>query len=297
MNILNYIETFATVVDKGSFTGAARALQISKPVVSKQVSQLEQHLGVQLLHRTTRQLNPTEAGKVFAHYAQNIMEQAHEAKQSVLPLQSDPQGILRITAPESLAISILPEALTDFLQRYPNLELDVQVSGQFVDLLEMGIDVALRVGKLEDSSLIARRLMPCRFYVCATQNYWDQHGTPKHPNDLKTHNCLVYSQSPNSDTWFFKEKNGKAINVKVKGNFRSSSGQLLVNAALNGQGILLAPSYMVDNAIRQVELVPVLDKYLSTAVGLYAIYPHSQFVSPKVRIFIDFLIEKLGDNT
>lgn len=292
MSILHYIETFAAVIDKGSFTAAAEALHISKPVVSKQVSQLEQTLGVQLLHRTTRQLNPTEAGEVFAHYAQNIMEKVHEAEQSVLPLQNDPKGVLRITVPESLAISILPEIITGFLQRYPNLELDVLVSGQFVDLLEMGIDVALRVGKLEDSSMIARRLMPCRFRVCASPDYWNKHSIPEHPNDLKDLNCLIYSQSPKSDTWFFKETSGEEISIKIKGNFRSSSGKLLINAALSGQGIFLAPSYMVDDTIKRGELVPVLEDYLSTTVGLYAIYPYSQFVSPKVRLFIDYLIEK-----
>jgi len=292
MSILHYIETFAAVVDKGSFTAAAEALHISKPVVSKQVSQLEQTLGVQLLHRTTRQLNPTEAGEVFAHYAQNIMEKVHEAEQSVLPLQNDPKGVLRITVPESLAISILPEIITGFLQRYPNLELDVLVSGQFVDLLEMGIDVALRVGKLEDSSMIARRLMPCRFRVCASPDYWNKHSIPEHPNDLKDLNCLIYSQSPKSDTWFFKETSGEEISIRIKGNFRSSSGKLLINAALSGQGIFLAPSYMVDDTIKRGELVPVLEDYLSTTVGLYAIYPYSQFVSPKVRLFIDYLTEK-----
>ena len=177
MSILPYLETFSAVVEKGSFTAAAEALDISKPVVSKQVSQLEQHLGVQLLHRTTRRLHLTEAGEVFARYSQRIVAEAREAEQSVLPLQSEPQGTLRITAPASLALSLLPEVLLRFQQRFPKVELDVRISGHFVDLVKEGIDVALRVGELKDSSMIARRLMPCRFLVCASPDYWKKPST------------------------------------------------------------------------------------------------------------------------
>lgn len=295
MSILPYLETFAAVVEKSSFTAAAEALNISKPVVSKRVSQLEQHLGVQLLHRTTRRLHLTEAGEVFARYAQRIVEEAREAEQSVLPLQSEPQGTLRITAPASLALSLLPEVLLRFQQRFPKVELDVRISGHYVDLVEEGIDVALRVGELEDSSMIARRLMPCRFLVCASPNYWKKHGVPDHPNDLRKHNCLVYSQSPKSDMWIFKDKNGEDINIKVKGNLRTDDGKLLLCAALAGQGLLIGPSFMVANAIKEGQLKPVLGDYSRTAMGLYAVYPYSKLVSSKVRAFVDYLVETWGN--
>jgi len=295
MSILPYIETFAAVVEKGSFTAAAETLDISKPVVSKQVSQLEQHLGVQLLQRTTRRLHLTEAGEIFARYSQQIVTEAQKAEQSVLPLQSEPQGTLRITAPESLAASMLPDALLGFQQRFPKVELDVRISGRFVDLVEEGIDVALRVGKLDDSSMIARRLLYCHFQVYGSPEYWNRHGIPNHPDELRNHNCLIYSQSPKPDTWIFKDSNGEDISIKVTGNLRSDAGRLLLDAVIDGQGIMIAPSYMVTNAIEKRLLESVLEDYSHAPVGLYAIYPQSKHVSTKVRAFVDYLIETWRD--
>ena len=294
MSILPYLETFSAVVENGSFTAAAEALGISKPVVSKQVSHLEQKLGVQLLHRTTRRLHLTQAGEVFASYSNRIMLEAREAEQSVLPLQSEPQGRLRITASESLAMSLLTETLLSFQQRFPKIELDVRISGRFVDLIEEGIDVALRVGKLEDSSLIARLLMPNSFHACASPNYLQKHGVPSHPDDLQSHNCLIYSQAPNAGHWSFNDKQGKSINVKVEGNLRSDTGKLIMDAALAGNGIFIGPTYMVAKALKDGSLKSVLDDYSTTTTGLYAVYPHSKLVSKNVRAFVDYLVEKWG---
>jgi DNA-binding transcriptional LysR family regulator len=293
MTILHYLETFAAVVEHGSFTAAAEALDISKPVVSKQVSQLEQRLGVQLLHRTTRRLSLTEAGEVFARYAQRIVSEAQEAEQSVVPLQREPQGTLRLSAPESLAMSMLPDVLLGFRRKFPKMGLDVRISGRFVDMLEEGIDVALRVGELEDSSIIARRIMPCRFVVCASPGYLEIYGHPDKPDDLHKHNCLLYTQSPKPDTWVFRDKSGKVINIKVKGNLRSDAGNLLLDAAIDGQGIFIGPSYMVDKAIEAGRLVETLENYARPQVGLYAVYPYSKYVSPKVRAFVDYLVESV----
>ncbi len=291
MSILPYLEPFAAVVDKGSFTAAAEALGISKSVVSKQVSQLEQQLGVQLLQRTTRRLHLTEAGKIFARYSQQIVTEAQEAEQSVLPLQSEPQGILRITAPESLAATMLPDALLGFQQRFPKVELDVRISGRFVDLVEEGIDVALRVGDLEDSSMFARRLLYCRFQVYGSTEYWKRHGIPNHPDELRTHNCLIYSQSPKPDTWIFKDSNGEDICIKVTGNLRSDAGRLILDAVVDGQGIMIAPSFMVTADMKKRRLETVLEDYSQAPIGLYAIYPQSKHISTKVRAFVDYLIE------
>ena len=295
MSIISYLETFSAVIENGSFTAAAEALGISKPVVSKQVSLLEQHLGVQLLHRTTRRLRLTQAGEVFASYAQRIMSDVREAEQSVLPLQSEPQGRLRISASESLAKSLLPEALLNFQQQYPKLELDIHVTGRYVDLVEEGIDIALRVGELEDSSLMARLLMPCSFHVCASPDYLKKHGAPEHPEELVTHNCLIYSSKPNANSWFFKDRQGKEFNVKVNGNLRSDAGNLLMSAALNGIGIFIGPSYMVASALKKKQLKTVLDDYTPATTGLYAVYPYSKLVSTKVRAFVDFLAEVWGE--
>jgi len=291
MTILPYLETFSAVVENGSFTAAAEILGKSRPVVSKQVSLLEQHLGVQLLQRTTRTLHLTHAGEVFASYSHKILSDLREAEQSVLPLQSEPQGRLRISAPESLAISLLPEVLLKFQQQFPKIELDIHVSGRFVDLVAEGIDVGLRVGELEDSSLIARRLMPCGFHVCASPDYLKKHGKPKHPSELETHNCLIYSQSPHPDNWLFKDDRDKSISIKVKGNLRSDTGNILMNAAQNGNGIFIGPTFMIASALKEGKLETVLDQYTPITTGLYAVYPYSKLVSIKVRAFVDFLVE------
>lgn len=291
MTILPYLETFSAVVENGSFTAAAENLGISKPVVSKQVSQLEKHLGVQLLQRTTRRLHLTQAGEIFASYSHRIMSEVHEAEQSVLPLQSEPSGRLRISAPESLAMSLLPDVLPRFQQVYPGLELDIRVTGRFIDLVEEGIDVALRVGSLEDSSLMARQLMPCSFHVCAAPGYLKTQGTPNHPDELVSHNCLIYTQGQSPDRWHFQDGEGKEFKVKVKGNFRSDTGSLLLNAALSGIGIFMAPTFMVADALEKGRLVSVLDDYAPARTGLYAVYPYSKLVSKKVRAFVDYLTE------
>ncbi len=291
MTILPYIETFSAVVEKGSFTAAADALGISKPVVSKQVSLLEQHLGVQLLQRTTRRLHLTHAGEVFASYSHQIMSDVREAEQSVLPLQREPQGRLRILTNESLAISLLPDVLLRFQQKFPKIELDVHVSGRWVNLVEEGIDVALRVGKQEDSSLIERLLMPCGLHACASPAYLKKQGKPEHPNDLETHNCLIYSQLPHPDKWLFKDDQGENISIKVKGNLRSSMGNILMNAAQNGSGIFIGPTFMIARALEEGRLETVLDQYTPMTTGLYAVYPYSKLVSTKVRAFVDFIVE------
>ena len=296
MSILPYLETFSAVVENGSFTAAAEALGISRPVVSKHVSLLEQHLGVQLLHRTTRRLNLTQAGEMFAGYSHRIISDVREAEQSILPLQNEPQGRLRIAATESLAISLLPELLQRFQQHYPKIELDIHISGRLVGLVEDGIDVALRVGKLEDSNLIARRLMPCGFHVCASPKYLKKHGKPKYPSELKTHNCLIYSQAPHPpDNWLFRDDQGKNISIKVNGNLRSDTGSILMNAALNGKGMFIAPTFMIDRALEEGVLETVLDQYSPITSGLYVVYPYSKFVSTKVRSFVDFIAKSLGN--
>ncbi|RTQ98357.1 LysR family transcriptional regulator [Halomonas nitroreducens] len=291
MTILPYLETFAAVVDNGSFTAAAQALGVSKPVVSKQVALLEKHLGVQLLHRTTRRLHLTQAGEMFVVHARKIMSDVHEAEQSIVPLQSEPQGRLRISAPESLAMFLLAEALPAFQEKYPKLELDIRITGRFVDLVEEGIDVALRVGELQDSSLMARRLMSCRFHVCASAGYLQRYGRPTNPDELAGHNCLIYSQGQNPDSWFFQDEQRKGINVKVKGGLHSENGNILLSAALDGIGILRAPTFMVSNALKQGQLETLLDDYMPTSTGLYAVFPNTKFVSQKVRTLVDYLVE------
>ena len=294
MSLLAYFETYVAVIKTGSFTDAAKLLKMSKPVVSKQISALEKRLGVQLLHRTTRQLQLTEAGKTFAQYAQNIVDIAIEAEQSVQTVQNELKGSLRIAASESLAMTVLPKLLTDFQKAHPKLQIDIMISGDFVDLLSEGIDIALRMGTMDDSSLIARRLLTCHFHVFAAPNYWKNNEIPIHPTDLKSHNCLIYSQGPQPDRWKFKDENGDNLSLKVQGNLRSGHGQLLLDATLNGQGVMMAPTYLVNDAFNQGMLVPVLEDYKLQAVGLYALYPYTKFVPKKTTTFVSFLLDRLS---
>ena len=194
-------------------------------------------------------------------------------------------------APESLAISLLPEALLSFQQQFPKIELDIHVSGRLVNLVEEGIDVAFRVGELEDSSLIARLLMPCGLHACASPEYLKEHGKPKHPSELETHNCLIYSQLPHPDNWQFRDDQGKNISIKVDGNLRSGMGNILMNAAQNGSGIFIGPTFMIASALKEGRLETVLDRYTPMTSGLYLVYPYSKLVSTKVRAFVDFIAE------
>ncbi|MCK5665322.1 MAG: LysR family transcriptional regulator [Thiotrichaceae bacterium] len=291
MSVIQYIECFTAVIEHGSFTAAANALNISKPVVSKQVSQLEKQLGVQLIQRTTRRLHLTHAGEIFSRQAQRIMADIKEAELSVLPLQSEPQGRLRISAPESLAMTLLPEALLSFQQLHPKIDLDVRVTGRLIDLVEEGIDVSLRVGELEDSSLMARRLMSCQFHICASPDYLKQHAPIKHPTNLTQHNCLIYSKNAKPDVWSFTDEQGKTLQIKVNGNLRSDAGQLLLDSALSGNGIFIGPTYMISQALENGRLRSVLDDYLMPESALYAVYPYTKLITPKVRAFVDYLVE------
>ncbi|MCF1459507.1 MAG: LysR substrate-binding domain-containing protein [Shewanella sp.] len=280
------------VVDNGSFTAAAQSLGISKPVVSKHITLLESHLGVQLLQRTTRRIHLTQAGETYAEYAQRILADVREAEESVAELQKAPQGRLKLSCPESLAVSLLAEHLPEFQARYPKLELDIRITGRFIDLVAEGIDVALRMGSLEDSSLMARKLMNTGFQVCASKAYIEKRGTPCHPSELNQHNCLIYTQGQFPEHWMFEEK-GKHIKVRVTGNCLAGSGSLLIQLATQHRGIIMAPSFMVDKFIQRGELVPLLEDFMPSQSALYAMYPYSKIVSKKVRVFIDYLAEKL----
>ncbi len=293
MSSIHYLKSFHAVVEHGSFTAAAEALNISKPVVSKQVSQLEKELGVQLLVRTTRTLKLTEAGETFAHYAGKIIKDLIEAEQAVMPMQSEPQGTLVISAPQSLAYSFLPKLLPEFQKRFPQIQLSVRITGRFVDLIEEGVDVALRVGKMEDSSLMARLIQTCSMQVCAAPQYWREHGKPQHPSELSQHNCLIYQPASTARNWLFKDVSGQDISVKVNGNLHSDDGGLLLSAAKLGLGIFYVPSFLISHDLQSEQLQLALEEFARPDTGLYALYPGAKHVPSKLRVFIDYLTQAL----
>ncbi len=293
MNILTLMETFAGVVEAGSFTEAAERLGLSKSFVSKQVSQLETKLGSRLLHRTTRKLSLSDEGARFYNHCKFIMAEADNARAEVIESQNNPRGKIRIAAPQSLIITDVGQVLLRFQQEYPDIDLDVMVSGEFVDLVEKGIDLALRIGQLEDSMLVSRRLVSCSFQVVASQQYIDSYGKPNFPEELTQHNCLVYSGSRVKHSWPFLMPNGESIMVKAQGNLICNDGHLIVNAALEGLGIGFGPSFLFKKHIDAGTLRLLLTDY-QQPTAISALYPLNRNLPRRVRVLIDFLTEHLS---
>ena len=300
MHNIKYIEnfiTYAKVVEQKSFTAAGQELGFSKSLVSKQITQLEHYLGVNLLNRTTRRLQVTEAGELFYQYCQRIVREATEAQQAVGPLQNEPQGLLRICAPESLSLSILPETISKFHHQYPKVRIDLNVSGRLLDLIEEGYDLALRIFRdhsLQDSSLKARRITPCQYISCASPTYLKKSKPIVTPHDLAEHNCMIYTESHSPHTWGFIDKEGSPYPVRVSGNLQANNAMILLHSVLEGNGIFLGPDIMFKQHLKSKKLVPVLADYCLPPGDLFAVYAYRQFVPLKLRVFIDFLISEWG---
>ncbi len=297
MNILIMMETFAAVVESGSFTAAAERLGLSKSFISKRVSLLEEELGTRLLYRTTRKLSLSDEGSRFYNHCKLIISEAENAKAEVLESQSNPKGKIRITLPQSLIISGAGEALLKFQQHYPDIQLDIIASGRVEDLVEKSIDVALRVGNLQDSTLISRRLTDCVFQVVASPIYIDKFGLPQRPEDLIHHNCLIYGDSKVGSNWPFTLPNGESITIKVHGSLTATDGHFIVKAALEGVGIGFGPDFLYKKHINDGKLQLLLPEYYSEQTAISALYPLNRNLSRRVRLLIDFLTEQLSTYT
>jgi DNA-binding transcriptional LysR family regulator len=294
MDALADIAVFVRVVERGSFTLAAGELDLSRAVVSKYVSRLEERLGARLLHRTTRRLSLTEAGAALFEASRGALERIEEAEGAVAQLQSEPRGRLKASAPMSFGILHLGPAIAEFARAYPRVSLDLRLDDRFVDLVEEGIDVAVRIGTLTDSSLVARRLATTRTLVCASPAYLAEHGEPEAPEDLAAHNCLIYSYLSTANVWRFTGPGGRQIPVAVNGSFRINNGIMLGEAAAAGRGILLTPSFYVAPLLRDGRLKRILPGYRLPELGIHAVYSERTQVPPKVRVFIDFLAQRFG---
>jgi len=288
------IEAFVRVAECGSFSQAAQRLHSSKSVVSRQVSALEAELGARLIHRTTRALTLTEAGRSYFERASRILAELEEANASVGQLQAAPRGRLRVNAAMSFGFLHLAPALPEFLIRYPEVEIELTLNDRFVDLVEEGFDVAVRIGSLDDSTLVARRLAPTRLTVCAAPDYLAAHGTPASPGDLKAHECLCYSNVGLPRAWRFVMPDGQPRLVEVKGRLHANNGDALRAAALTGLGLTYLPSFIVGSDLQSGALVAVLEAFIPQDSAVHAVYPHSRHLSPKVRAFVDFLVARFG---
>jgi DNA-binding transcriptional LysR family regulator len=292
MDRLGAIQAFVQVAETGSFSEAARRLRSSKSGVSRQISALETELGARLLHRTTRSLTLTEAGRGYFERAARVLADLDEADRSVSALQAAPRGRLRVNAPMSFGFLHLAPAIPDFLARYPDVELDMMMNDRFVDLVDEGFDVAVRIGNLDDSSLVARRLAPIRRVVCASPAYLAARGTPASPGELKGHDCLCYSNVPRE--WRFVGPDGPPYVVQVRGRLSANNGDALRIAALEDMGIINQPTFIVGGDLQSGTLVTLLNDFIPQDISLHAVYPHSRLLSPKVRAFVDFLAERFG---
>lgn len=294
MDWLAAIDAFMRVAELGSFSAAARRLNLSKSVVSRQVATLESELGVRLLQRTTRSLTLTEAGRSYLERTTRIVADLEEANLAVGHLQAAPRGRLRVAAPMSFGFLHLAQALPDFLAAYPDLSIDLAMSDRFVDLVDEGYDVAVRIGALPDSSLIARRLAPIRIVACASPAYLAQRGTPQTPDDLRNHDCLSNSNIPQPQEWRFLRPDGTPWRVEVRGRIAANNGDALRVAALRGLGLVRLPSFIIGEDLRAGALVTILDGFNPPDTALHAVYPPGRHLSPKVRAFVDFLGLRFG---
>lgn len=289
MNDLEGMAVFAEVVEARSFTGAAAKLGMSKAAVSKKISRLEDRLGARLLNRTTRRLSLTEIGAAFYERCARIVAEAEEAELAVTRLHATPRGTLRVDAPHSFGVRYLAPLLPEFMARYPDLSVDITFNDRFVDLVDEGFDLAIRIAHLPDSSLIARKLAESRRVVCAAPEYWARHGRPARPADLAAHNCLGYSYLATRNEWRFAGPDGPFA-VRVSGTLASNNGDVLRQAAAGGLGVILTPVFMACDDLRAGRLEPVLAEFEDAPQGIHAVYPHNRLLSAKVRAFVDYLV-------
>lgn len=293
MTDLAGIAVFAEVAKQGGFTAAANALGLSKSTVSKQVARLEDKLGVRLLNRTTRRLSLTEVGRAYYERCRRIIEEAEDAELAVTQLHAEPRGTLRVNAPISFGTLHVAGVLPAFMARYPDLHVDMELNDRVVDLVEEGLDMAIRIGELSDSTLVARRLAPCRFAAVASPAYWDAHGRPEHPSELADHNCLIYSLRQRPREFRFDGPDGP-ITVGASGTLSCNNGDLLLRAAIAGTGVYLCPTFFCGVHMNDGRLEAVLRDFLGREAAVYAVWPQSRHLSAKVRAFVDFLAEAFG---
>ena len=285
------LEAFIAVVEAGSFTAAAERLDIAKSAVSRRVNALEERLGVQLLRRTTRRLNLTETGNSFYEHSARILADLDEAEAAVLQQHGDLRGKLRVALPLSFGTRHMDRPIAEFSRRHPRVGFDLDLNDRRIDLIAEGVDVAVRIGRLADSTLIARRLFDARSVVCASPGYLESRGTPRTPNDLVAHDCLVYSNLPDPGKWVCTDGDGIRHSVVVPVTMTASSGDFLCAVAKEGLGLVLQPTFIAGESISRGELQPVLTDYQWPVTPAYAIYPPTRHLSYRVREFIDYLAE------
>ncbi|WP_434927677.1 LysR substrate-binding domain-containing protein [Shewanella sp. HL-SH8] len=279
---------FVAVAQTESFTQAASRLGISTAQVSRQVSQLENRLAIKLFYRTTRKVSLTEEGAIYFRHCRQVLDGLEEAERAISSLQHSPQGLIRMTAPVTYGERFVMPIVVDFMAQYPQVEVICELTNKQLDLVDGSYDLAIRLGRLADSSLIAKRLSSRRQYVCASPAYLKQYGVPENLTDLNQHDCLIGTNSH----WHFDEQ-GKEKVIKVQGRLQCSSGMTLLDAAIRGMGVVQLPGYYVNEAIALGQLTVLLGQYQQAKEGIWALYPQNRHLSAKVRLLVDMLADKL----
>ncbi len=294
MSRLTEMEAFATVVEEGGFSDAARKMGVAKSTVSKHVSSLETRLGTRLLSRTTRRVSPTEIGLAYYDRATRILDDAGDADALVASLHSSPSGTLRVSVDTDFGVHILSPLLGGFMNEFPDIRVNIVLQNKAVDLIEEGFDLAIRIGTLKDSTMLARKLTQTSYRLIASPNYLAAHGRPESIDALPHHMLLQHSNSTGANVWRLREQNGELRQIRAVGGLIVNDGQSLLNAVISGLGIAYLPSFLFSQAMGRGEVVDVIPDLPVEMQSVNAFYPQGQFTQPKVRAFIDFLVSNLS---
>ena len=289
MDRLTAMELFVRIVETGSFSAVAREMDTTQPTVSKQLSALEQKLKVRLLNRSTRQLSLTEAGGEYYEACKRILDEVREAESNMGRLQGQLAGQLKINTSIGLGQMYVGPLTLKFQKAHPDVEIDLSLVDRFVDVVEEGIDVAIRIGRLNDSNLVARRLGKTRRVAVATPAYLKKYGTPKTPEDLVRHSCILYAYLSTGSEWMFHAPDGGEIRVKVTGKFRANNGEAIRQAVLHDMGIAVTPEWMAQQDLEAGRLKTILTNFAPTLLDIHAVYPSGRHLSAKTRAYVDFL--------
>ena len=289
------IQALVAVVEAGTFSAAGERLGVAKSVISRRVSQLEQRLGSRLLHRTTRRLTLTDAGRNFYQRAVQILADLEDAEQGVTAEVTDLRGALKLAAPLSFGLAHLSDALTEFLDTYPAIELNLDLNDRSINLVEEGFDLAVRIGELTDSTLIARRIGTSRTVTCASRAYLERFGEPQHPDDLQHHVGLQYSNVSYKWQWQYATPDGRPLHAQPQLRMRANNGEALACAAAAGIGITTGPTFILARYINEGKLQRILPDFEQPATGIHAVTPPGRLVPRRVQVFIEFLASRYGD--
>ncbi len=294
MDQIQAMKAFVATVDQGSFTKAADFLNVSKPVLTRLVAGLEKNLGAKLLRRSTRSLSLTEVGASYLNTCRTVFSLLDEAESELAQKTECPKGRLRINAPMVFSLLHLGGAVSDFMDLYPKIEVELELNDRKIDQIEEAFDLSIRVSDQIDPGLIARKIASTSLQICASPSYLKQQGVPQTPEDLHDHNCLVYSML-RRNTWQFCDR-GEIRHIEVDGSLRSNNNLVLAEMAEKGHGIVQAPCFIVSKALTEEKLQPILVDYQSPEIGIYCVYQSRDYLPQKVRLFIDFMVDYFALN-